>query len=105
MNIVGIENIVPYKDVYEFKVFEYNDKIDLCNKELFVCDMKVVINRVDSKYENKVEKPMEILALVKNLNSNVDKLTIEDNLKELVLDEVWEENLLKENIELMFIEG
>ena len=106
MNLVGLEIINPYKGVYEFKVYKYDDEINLSDENLFVCDLKVVLNQLDSMYINKIEKSVEILALVKNFNSNIEDLCEED-IKSFILDEIWEEDLefKKENIEVMFIKA
>ncbi len=105
MNLVGIETILPYKDVYEFKVYKYDDEIDLCNKQLFVCDIKVIITRVDEMYSARMQETIEVLGLVSNIPSDINKSSITDDLKDLILDEVWEEGIKQENIKLMFIES
>lgn len=105
MNLVGIENINPYQDVYEFKVYEYDYELDLNNKENFICNLKVIVNRIESVFKDKIDKNIEILALVKDLNLKVDKISIKEEIKELILNEIWEENLEKENIDIMFIES
>ena len=104
MNLVGLENITPYQGVYEFKLYEYDyGQLDLNNKDLFVGDLKVVINRVEPIYKDKIDKQMEVLAIIKNLK--VDKTTIQEEIKDFILNEIYEENLEKENIDLMFIES
>ena len=103
MNLVGIETIVAYKDTYEYKIYKYNDEIDMCNEELYVCDLKVVINRIDSKYVGKIEDTIETLALVKNLR--VEKSLVVENLKEFIFNEIYEEQMEKNDIEIMFIES
>ena len=105
MNLVGIENITPYQDVVEFKVYRYDDKIDLGNKDLFICDLKVVMVKVNPIYVEKIGKSIDALALVANLNSNVEKVSIKNEIKDFILDEILEENLEKENIDIMFIES
>ncbi|HSQ88768.1 hypothetical protein [Romboutsia sp.] len=105
MNLVGIENITPYEGVVEFKVYRYDDEIDLGNKDLFVCDLKVVMVKVNPIYVEKIGKSIDVLALVTNLNSNAKKVSIQNEIKEFILDEILEENLQKENIDVMFIES
>ncbi|MGL6108149.1 hypothetical protein [Romboutsia sp.] len=105
MNLVGIENITPYQDVYEFKVYEYDYELDLNNKESFICNLKVIVNRVESVFKNRIDRDMQILGLIKDLSSKVDKVSIREEIKELILNEILEENLEKENIDIMFIES
>lgn len=103
MNLVGIENITPYEGVTEFKVYKYDDEIDLGNKDLFVCDLKVVILKVNQAYVDRLGKSNDALALVTNLNSNVNKKSITDDIKEFIFNEIYEIDLEKENIDVMFI--
>jgi len=105
MSLVGIENITPYEGVVEFKVYKYDDEIDLGDKNLFVCDLKIVMVKVNPIYVEKIGKSVDALALVTNLNLNAEKLSIKDEIKKFILDEIWEENLEKENIDVMFIES
>lgn len=105
MNLVGIENITPYQDVYEFNVYEYDYELDLNNKEKFICNLKVIINRIESIFKDKIDKNTEILGLIKNFNLNFDKSIIKEEIKEFILNEIYEENLEKENIDIMFIES
>ena len=102
MNLVGIEEITPYKDSFEFKIFKYDDKIELGNNSSFICNLKVIIERIDEIYIDKFEKNFKVIALVSNLS--MDEITI-DNIKEFILDEIFVENLEKDNIDVMFIKG
>ena len=102
MNLVGIEEITPYKDSFEFKLFKYDDKIELGNENSFICDLKVIIERIDEIYIDKFEQSFKVIALVKNLV--IEEISIDD-IKEFILDEVWIENLEKDNIDVMFIKG
>ncbi|MEG0842839.1 MAG: hypothetical protein RSB70_06965 [Clostridium sp.] len=104
MNLVGIDSITPYEGVYEFSVYKYDDKIDLGNKELFVCDLKIVLTKVKKQYIEKLNKSVNALCLVKNVNLNIDKKNLKEELKEFIFQEVYEENLQKDNIDIMFIE-
>ncbi|RDY24436.1 hypothetical protein CHF27_003515 [Romboutsia maritimum] len=106
MDLVGLEIINPYEGVYEFKVYKYDDEINLSDENLFVCDLKVVINKLESIYINKVDKQVEILALVRNLNLKLQCVS-EEEIKEFILQEIWEEDLdlKKQNIEVMFIKA
>ena len=64
MDYIGIENITPYENTYEFSVYEYDDEITLGSEKLYV-----------------------------------------NKIKNFVLDEIWVENLVKENIEVIFVES
>lgn len=105
MNLVAIENITPYQDVYEFKVYEYDYELDLNNKDNFICNLKIIVNRVESVFKDKIDMDIEVLGLIKDLNLKLDKISIKEEIKELILTEIWEENLEKENIDIMFIES
>lgn len=102
MNLVGIEEITPYKDSFEFKLFKYDDKIELGNDRSFICDLKVIVERIDDIYIEKFDKSFNVIALVKNLNNKDISI---DDIKEFILDEVWIDNLKKDNIDVMIIKG
>lgn len=105
MNLVGIENITPYKDVFEYSIYEYEDTIDLGNKDLLLCDLKVILTKVEEVYISRMNKSLQIIALIKNLKSEIDKNKFEEEVKEFIFQEIYEENLEKENIDVMFIQG
>lgn len=105
MNLVGIENITPYKNIFEFNVYKYEDEIDLGNKDLFVCELKVIPIDIEDVYVQRLNRSVEVLALIKNLNQNLDKISILEEIKDFILEEIWIENLEKENIHVSFIES
>ncbi|EQH33309.1 hypothetical protein QM9_3485 [Clostridioides difficile DA00238] len=45
------------------------------------------------------------MVLVKNLKKDLDKTLVVNKIKNFVLDEIWVENLVKENIEVIFVES
>jgi len=100
MNLVGIEEITPYKDSFEFKLFKYDDKIELGNENSFICDLKVIIQKIDEVYIEKFKNSINVIAIVKNLN----KIDISvDDIKEFILDEILIDNLEEDNIDVMFV--
>ena len=108
MNLVGIENITPYDGVIEFKLYKYDDRIDLGDQKLFVCDLKIIIMKVNPIYSERLGKTADALGLVSNLNSKFKNKSISNDIKEFISNEVIEiveANLEKENIDLMFIES
>lgn len=105
MDFVGIENITPYEDIYEFGVYKYDDEITLGNEDLYICDLRVILIKVDSIYVERLNKSVEAMVLVKNLKKNLDKSFVVDKIKQFVLEEIWVENLVKENIEVIFVES
>lgn len=105
MNLVGIENITPYKNIFEFNVYKYEDEINLGNKDLFVCELKVIPIDIEDVYVQRLNRSVEVLALIKNLNQNLDKISILEEIKDFILEEIWIENLEKENIHISFIES
>ncbi|HGM3507286.1 hypothetical protein KGF42_07075 [Clostridioides sp. ZZV15-6383] len=105
MDYVGIENITPYENVYEFNVYKYDDEITLGSEELYVCELRVVLIKVNSLYVKRLNKSVEAMVLVKNLKKDLDKALVVNKIKNFVLDEIWVENLVKENIEVIFVES
>jgi len=107
MDLVFIEEISLFEDVYEFKVYEYDSEINLNDKESFVCDLKIMINKVNENFISKVNQKLEAISLVKNLNnkyqSNKVKFEeIEKSLKEGIFQELEEIDLEKNDIEIVF---
>lgn len=102
MNLVGIEEITPYKDSFEFKLFKYDDKIELGNENSFICDLKVIVEKIDDIYISKFNKSFNVIALVKNLNNKDISV---DDIKEFILDEILIDDLENNDIDVMFIKG
>ena len=50
MDLVAVEEILPYKNTFSFNLYNYSEKIDL-NKEL-VCNIKVIIKELEEKYSS-----------------------------------------------------
>ena len=105
MDYIGIENITPYENTYEFSVYEYDDEIILGSEKLYVCELMVVLIKVNSLYVERLNKSVEAMVLVKNLKKDLDKTLVVNKIKNFVLDEIWVENLVKENIEVIFVES
>lgn len=105
MNIVGIENITPYEGVYEFSVYQNEGEIDLGNKNVFICDLKVILTKVQAPYVERLGKSLSVLALLSNYNPKFDKTQTQEDIKELIYQEIYDENLEKENIDIMFIQS
>lgn len=105
MDYVGIENITPYENVHEFSVYKYDDEITLGSEELYVCELRVILIKVNSLYIERLNKSVEAMVLIKNLKKDLDKAIVVNKIKNFVLDEIWVENLVKENIEVIFVES
>ena len=103
MNLVAIEDINPFNDLYEFKVYEYDYEINIGNVDLFVCDLKVIISRVNEAFITRIGKIIQVTALVSNINSKYNSVELEDSIKSVVLDEIYEENVNENNIEVIII--
>lgn len=105
MNLVGLENVTLHEGVFEFKIYEYNDEIDLSDKESHICDLKVILLKVNPMFIDRIGKSIDTLALISSLNSRISKQEIIQDIKEFIFNEICEENLEKENIDVMFIES
>jgi hypothetical protein len=104
MRFIGLEEINPYNDLYEYKIFKYDDKIELGNKDNFICDLRVVALNIEEIYLEKGFAKSKAIAVVSNLNSNID-INI-DEFKKSIVDFILEELLLVdingENIDIAF---
>lgn len=70
-----------------------------------MCELRVVLIKVNSLYVERLHKSVEAMVLVKNLKKDLDKTLVVNKIKNFVLDEIWVENLVKENIEVIFVES
>lgn len=111
MDFVLIEEISLFKYLYEFKVYEYNDEINLNDKNSFVCNIRVFISKVNPIFSNKTNQKLKATILVENLNENYyKKLNSNQNIKiefkEEIIENIYQEiediELEKENIEVLF---
>lgn len=105
MDLIGIEEITPHEGVAKFNIYKYSDEIDLGNKEQFVCNLKLIMLRINPIYADRMGKNADMLALVEDLNPSIDKNNIKQYIEKFILDEIWEEDIKKDNIKMMFIEG
>ncbi len=103
MDFVLIEEIVLFENTYEFKVYKYNDEINLNNKEDFVCNLTVLINRVNSAFLSRTDEKVKATVLVKNLNGKFDDFT--NSIRSCIYQEVDEIDLEIKNIEILFCES
>ena len=104
MDLVLLEEIVLFENVFEFRVYKYSDEINLNDKTNFICNLKVIINNVKKEYENKTDKKKEVLVLLDNLNLNYPN-ELENSIKNLVYDELIENNINKEDIKILIIKS
>lgn len=103
MDFVLIEEIVLFENTYEFKVYKYNDEINLNNKEDFVCNLTVLINRVNSAFLSRTDEKVKATVLVKNLNGKFDNFT--NSIRNCIYQEIDEIDLEVKNIEILFCES
>jgi hypothetical protein len=100
MDLIGIENITPYKNQVEFSIYKFDDEINIGDKENFVCDVKVVIMEVEDSLVERIGITTQALAIVENYGDSQNDF--EDKLKKFIVEEVLIADLNKENIELIY---
>ena len=102
MDLIGIENITPYKNQVEFAIYKFDDEINIGDKENFVCDVKVVIMEVEDSLVERLGITTQALAIVENYGEYYNQNDFEDKLKKFIVEEVLIADLNKENIELIY---
>ena len=102
MDLIGIENITPYKNQVEFSIYKFDDEINIGDKENFVCDVKVVIMEVEDSLVERLGITTQALAIVENCGEYNNQNDFEDKLKKFIVEEVLIADLNKENIELIY---
>ena len=107
MRFIGLEEINPYKGLYEYKIFKYDDKIELGNKNNFICNLRVMVLNIEEIYLEKDLPKSKNIVLISNLNLDID-VSINE-LKKGIVDFISEELLLLEinveNIDIEFIKS
>ncbi|KXZ40340.1 hypothetical protein SAMN05661008_00106 [Alkalithermobacter thermoalcaliphilus JW-YL-7 = DSM 7308] len=89
MRFIGLEEIHPYKNLYQFKIFEYDDEINLSEKGKYICDLKVFKLDINDSYIKKGFKETYYV-LLQNINKDI-KLTADEIKKGI-------QNFIKEEI-------
>lgn len=102
MDLVLLEEIVLFENVFEFKVYKYSDEINLNDKSNFICNIKVIINKVKKEYQNKTDKKEEVLVLLNNLNIPYS-FELENEIKYLIYNELI--NIKIEDIKVLTIKS
>ncbi|WP_024622075.1 hypothetical protein [Metaclostridioides mangenotii] len=102
MDLIGIENITPYKNQVEFSIYKFDDEINIGDKDSFVCDVKVVIMEVEDSLVERLGRETQALAIVEKYSEYISQNDFEDKLKKFIIEEVLITNLNKENIELIY---
>ncbi|WP_315167768.1 hypothetical protein [Metaclostridioides mangenotii] len=102
MDLIGIENITPYKNQVEFSIYKFDDEINIGDKDSFVCDVKVVIMEVEDSLVERLGRETQALAIVEKYSEYNNQNDFEDKLKKFIIEEVLIANLNKENIELIY---
>ncbi|OPJ56343.1 hypothetical protein [Alkalithermobacter paradoxus] len=88
MRFLGLEEIQPYKNLHQFKIFEYDDEIDLNNKEKYICDLKVIRMDINEMYIQKGFEENIYCAIIYNLNKNIDLNELKEGIKAFILEEI-----------------
>lgn len=103
MNLIGLEEIVPYGNLYEYKVFLYDDVIEIGNMDKYVCDLKFIKLEVDTIYKDKGFNNIGY-AVVENLNRdiNISLEELEEKIRSLILEEVPLIDVEKRSINVIF---
>lgn len=71
MDFIGIEEIQPYENIYEYKIYEYDDVIELGNEEKFICDIKFIQLNINPVYKDRGIDESVGYIVVENLSKNI----------------------------------
>ncbi|SHJ82983.1 hypothetical protein [Tepidibacter formicigenes] len=104
MDFIGVEEIQPYENIYEYKIFKYDDVIELGNNKNFICDLKFIKLNINPLYKEKEIEESVGYAIIENLNKNVD-ITLEDiekKIKKFIIREIPLININEKSINVIF---
>ncbi|CAH2214662.1 hypothetical protein [Tepidibacter aestuarii] len=104
MDFIGIEEIQPYENMYKYKIFEYDDVIELGNEEKFVCDLRFIKLDINSLYKNKGIDESIGYAVVENLSKNIEipHQNLEKKIKSFIMQEIPLINMKESSINVIF---
>lgn len=107
MRFIGLEEINPYNDLYEYKIFKYDDKIELGNKDSFVCDLRLIALNIEEAYIEKNISNSKAIVTISNLNENIDisKDELNNGLVYFILEELPLLDINQDNIDIEFIKS
>ncbi len=104
MNFIGIEEIQVYKNKYQYKVFEYDDVIEIGNKEKYICDLTFIKLEIEDIYIEKGFEENVAYAIVENLNekANYSLEEINQKIKDFIINEIPLVKIDKGSINVVF---
>lgn len=104
MDFIGIEEIQPYENIYEYKLFKYDDVIELGNEEKFICDLKFIQLNINPVYKGKGIEETVGYAVVENLckNIKISRENIEKKIKNFIIQEIPLINMKETSINVIF---
>ena len=107
MRFIGLEEINPYNDLYEYKIFKYDDKIELGNKDSFVCDLRLIALNIEEAYIEKNISNSKAIVTISNLNENIDisKDELNNGLVYFILEELPLLDINQDNLDIDFIKS
>jgi hypothetical protein len=107
MRFIGLEEINPYNDLYEYKIFKYDDKIELGNKDSFVCDLRLITLNIEEAYIEKNISNSKAIVTISNLNEDIDisKDELNNGLVYFILEELPLLDINQDNIDIEFIKS
>lgn len=104
MDFIGIEEIQPYENIHEYKIFKYDDIIELGNEEKFICDLKFIQLNINSLYKDKGIDESIGYAVVENLSQDIkiSRQNIEKKIKKFIMQEIPLINMKESSINVIF---
>ena len=103
MRFIGLEEINPYNNLYEYKLYRYDDKIELGNKDSFICNLKVIVLNIEEIYLEKGFDKSKAIALLSNLNTDISVDELKKGITDFILEELLFLDIIGENIDIEFI--
>ena len=105
MRFIGLEEINPYKDFYKYKIYKYDDKIELGNKDNFICDLSLIVLNIEEIYLEKGFAKSKAIATVKNINIGINIDEFKKGIVDFILEELSFLDISGENIDIEFIKS
>ncbi len=104
MDFIGIEEIQPYENIYEYKIYEYDDVIELGNEEKFICDIKFIQLNINPVYKDRGIDESVGYIVVENLSKNIkmSSTNLEKKIKNFIMQEIPLINMKESSINVIF---
>jgi len=105
MRFIGLEEINPYKDIYDYKIFRYDDKIELGNSNSFICNLSVITLSTEEVFIQKGFPKSKVVAIISDFSDQIDLKELNEGIINFIQEELPLLDINEENIDIKVIKS